>query len=932
MNMSQKTSKRLYLIDAFAMIYRGYFPFANRPMLNRRGEDTSAVLGFVNTFDKILEAAEGQYMAVVFDPPGGTFRSEEYEDYKAQRAKQPEAITFALPYIREIITARGVQSYEVAGYEADDVIGTLATRLSESHPELEVLMVTPDKDYGQLVTDRVHMLAPGSSGGFDDMGPGEVAAKHDLTDETQVRDFLALMGDASDNVPGVPGIGKKRAADLLRAYGSIEGIYDHIDELKGKMKENLLEHREQLEASRHLVTIVTDVPIEVSLEEMTRGAQDLQRLVDLYDELDFRSKKKALLDEAPAPTPRRTLFDLTPEEAATEPPVEDSVGDLSTVEHSYTLITGEEEMKGLLEALSGAEAFAFDTETDGLDGMQDHLVGISVAVRPHEAWYLPLPEDMEEAKALLRPLAPFFSDPEKVKVAQNGKFDLKFLSRYDLHAVAPLWDTMLAHYLLDPEARHGLDHLSETLLRYRPIPIEQLIGKGSKQRNMRQVEPREVLPYAAEDADLTLQLYHHLRPRIEGEEHLRSLFYDIEMPLADVLLEIEQAGVRVDVDLLRSAIVDLSTELERIEEDFRRYTLGDPVNINSPKEVGDFLFGHLGLSDKPKKTRTGQYSTREEDLEMVADRHPAVRLVLDYRGLSKLVNTYLVPLPMMVNPVTGRIHTTYHQAKTATGRLSSSDPNLQNIPVRDEQGREIRKAFTANDPDAGDLFVSADYSQVELRLMAHLSGDTSLIEAFRHGADIHAATAAKIFGIPREEVTGEMRRKAKTANFGIIYGISAFGLSARLGIPRGEAKELIDGYFSSFPGVKRYIDKTIEQAHKDGYVDTLFGRRRYIQNINSRNRNLVANAERMAINAPIQGTAADIIKVAMVRVARRLREEGFHSQMILQVHDELCFTVPSDERERLVAMVKEEMEQVLPSLSVPLVADVGVGENWLEAH
>ena len=930
--MTQKTSKRLYLIDAFAMIYRGYFPFANRPMLNRRGEDTSAVLGFVNTFDKILEAAEGQYMAVVFDPPGGTFRSEEYEEYKAQRAKQPEAITFALPYIREIITARGVQSYEVAGYEADDVIGTLATHLSEAHPELEVLMVTPDKDYGQLVTERVHMLAPGSSGSFDDLGPREVAAKHDLTDETQVRDFLALMGDASDNVPGVPGIGKKRAADLLRAYGSIEGIYDHIDELKGKMKENLLEHREQLEASRHLVTIVTDVPIEVSLEEMTRGTQDLQRLVDLYDELDFRSKKKALLDGAPVPTPQRTLFDLTPEEAAAEPPVEDSVGDLSTVEHSYTLITGEEEMRGLLEALTGAEAFAFDTETDGLDGMQDHLVGISVAVRPHEAWYLPLPEDMEEAKTLLRPLAPFFADPEKVKVAQNGKFDLKFLSRYDLHTVPPLWDTMLAHYLLDPEARHGLDHLSETLLRYRPIPIEQLIGKGSKQRNMRQLEPREVLPYAAEDADLTLQLYHHLRPRIEGEEHLRSLFYDIEMPLVGVLLEMEQAGVRVDVDLLESAIVDLSTELDRIEEDFRRYTPGDPVNINSPKEVGDFLFGHLGLSEKPKKTRTGQYSTREEDLEMVADRHPAVRLVLDYRGLSKLVNTYLVPLPMMVNPMTGRIHTTYHQAKTATGRLSSSDPNLQNIPVRDEQGREIRKAFTANDPDAGDLFVSADYSQVELRLMAHLSGDSSLVEAFRHGADIHAATAAKIFGIPREEVTGEMRRKAKTANFGIIYGISAFGLSARLGIPRGEAKELIDGYFSSFPGVKRYIDKTIEQAHKDGYVDTLFGRRRYIQNINSRNRNLVANAERMAINAPIQGTAADIIKVAMVRVARRLREEGFRSQMILQVHDELCFTVPGDERERLVAMVKEEMEQVLPSLSVPLVADVGVGENWLEAH
>ena len=928
--MTQQTPTRLYLIDAFAMIYRGYFPFANRPMLNRRGEDTSAVLGFINTFDKILEAAEGQYLAVVFDPPGGSFRSEEYEEYKAQRAKQPEAITFALPYIREIIRARGVRSYEMAGYEADDVIGTLATRFSAAHPDLEVLMVTPDKDYGQLVSERVQMLSPGSSGSFDRLGPGEVAAKHNLTDASQVRDYLALMGDASDNVPGVPGVGKKRAADLLRTYGTIEGIYDHIEELKGKMKQNLIDYREQLDTSRRLVTIVTDVPIEVSLEEMTRTTEDRQRLVEIYDELDFRSKKKALLEEAPAPAPQRSLFDIAPEELA-EPLEDKSVGDITTVEHTYTLVSGETEMRALLEALSGAEAFAFDTETDGLDGMQDHLVGISFAVRPHEAWYIPLPEEMEQAKELLRPLAPFFADPEKVKVAQNGKFDLKFLARYDIHAVPPLWDTMLAHYLLDPEARHGMDYLSETLLRYRPIPIEQLIGKGRQQRTMREVAPEEVLPYAAEDADVTLRLYHHLAPQME-EEHLRSLFYDIEMPLMGVLLEMEQAGVRVDEALLSEAIGEMEQALKRLEQQIYDSVDGYPVNINSPKEVGELLFDHLQLLSKPKKTRTGQYSTREEDLEKIHDLHPVVGLVLDYRGLSKLLSTYLIPLPSMIHPETGRIHTTYHQAKTATGRLSSSDPNLQNIPVRDEQGREIRKAFTGNDPAAGDLFVSADYSQVELRLMAHLSGDPSLIDAFRHGADIHAATAARIFGVPREEVTGEMRRRAKTANFGIIYGISAFGLSSRLDIPRSEAAALIDGYFDSFPGVKRYMDETIERAHRDGYVDTLFGRRRYLQNINSRNRNLVANAERMAINAPIQGTAADIIKVAMVRVARRLREEGFRSQMILQVHDELCFTVPAEELERLMAMVKEEMEQVLPSLSVPLIADVGVGKNWLEAH
>ena len=490
---------------------------------------------------------------------------------------------------------------------------------------------------------------------------------------------------------------------------------------------------------------------------------------------------------------------------------------------------------------------------------------------------------------------------------------------------------MLAHYLLDPESRHGMDYLSETLLRYRPIPIELLIGKGRNQRTMREVDPKEVLPYAAEDADVTLRLYHHLSPQME-EEHLRSLFYDIEMPLMSVLLEMEQAGVRVDEALLREAIGEMEQALKRLEQQIYDSVDEYPVNINSPKEVGELLFDHLQLLSKPKKTRTGQYSTREEELEKIRHLHPVVGLILDYRGLSKLLSTYLIPLPSMIHPETGRIHTTYHQAKTATGRLSSSDPNLQNIPVRDEQGREIRKAFTANDPEAGDLFVSADYSQVELRLMAHLSGDPSLIDAFRHGADIHAATAARIFGVPREEVTGEMRRRAKTANFGIIYGISAFGLSSRLDIPRSEAAALIDGYFDSFPGVKRYMDETIERAHRDGYVDTLFGRRRYIQNINSRNRNLVANAERMAINAPIQGTAADIIKVAMVRVAHHLREEGFRSQMILQVHDELCFTVPAEERERLMAMVKEEMEQVLPSLSVPLIADVGVGKNWLEAH
>lgn len=919
------------MIDAYALIYRGYYAMMRSPRINSKGDDTTAIFGFVNIFEEILKRAEGHRLAVVFDPKGGTFRSEIYEAYKAQREKTPEGISFGLPYIKRIIDAMGVQRYEVAGYEADDVIGTIATQVGAKYPSMGVYMITPDKDYGQLVTSNVHILKPGNKGGFDELGPEEVTAKYGLYNTMQVIDLLALWGDASDNVPGVKGIGEKTAAKLLAEYGDIPGIYAHIDELKGKQRENLIEGEEQLLMSKDLVTIRTDVPVTYTLEEMEPREKDIQALVDLYEELEFRSKISKLQGNAtPRVSGQRTLFDQD-EPGVEKPVIASSFDTIDTWSAKYHLVEKDKEIEALADRLSKAKAFAFDTETDGLDGMSAGIVGISFAIEEGEAWYVPLSELPMESRMQLSVFQEAFANPEILKIGQNLKFDLKMIERFGIQPVGPYWDTMIAHYLIQPELRHGMDAMAESYLGYRPIPIEELIGaRGKHQKNMRQLAPQSIYKYAAEDADITLRLYGKLKEELR-EEQLEELFYTMEMPLMEVLLHMEQTGVRLDAKRLNDAVEELYHELGKLETAIYK-SVQREFNINSPKEVGELLYDHLRLVDKPKKTKTGQYVTREEEMQKIAHLHPVVGMILSYRGLKKLVSTYIEPLPQLINKHTGRIHTTYNQTSTATGRLSSTDPNLQNIPVRDEDGREIRKAFTSLHPERGDIYVSADYSQIELRLMAHFSKDEAMIEAFKSGTDIHAVTASKIYHMPASEVTSELRRRAKTANFGIIYGISTYGLSSRLGIEFGEAKELIEGYFRTFPGVQRYMTEIVEKAKEQGFVETIMGRRRFLKDIKSHNSIVRGFAERNAINAPLQGSAADIIKVAMVRIQKRLKDEGFKAKMMLQVHDELNFSCPLEEKDKLVAMVKEEMEGVCPELLVPLVVDVGIGENWLEAH
>lgn len=942
--------QRLFLLDAYALIYRGYFPFANRPRLTTKGENTSAVIGFLNTFEDILRRAEGGYIAVVFDPQGGTFRHEMYPEYKAQREKQPEAIGFGLPYIKAIIKAMGVRMYEVAHYEADDVIGTIAHKAAAEHPNLEVFMITPDKDYGQLVTDRIHILRPEKGGNYEDYGPAEVAAKHNLLSHNQVIDFLALMGDASDNVPGIPGVGEKTAAQLLREFGSIEGIYDRIDNLTKKaLRTNLTENKDRLRQSRTLVRIITDVPMSFTLEDMKPSPPNTQELLEIYEQLEFKSRIDRLLKDSSTTDgqkgtvpERHSLFEgqqdlfTRSENEEVDPSngeTKRSLDTINTIPHRYHCLWEEEDIITLAKRLEKAQAFAFDTETNGLNAMEDQIVGISFAIEPHEAWYIPVSPLMPEAMAQLAHFKKVFADEQILKVGQNIKFDLKFIRRYGIELHGPYWDTMIAHYLLSPELRHGMDFMAQTYLNYAPIPITSLIGdKGKKQKNMSELSPEEIAPYAAEDADITLQLYHYLRPLIDGDESHKKLFYDIEMPLMSVLMSMEVEGVRLDAAMLRETLTDLKKKLRQIEQMIIESVDGYTFNVNSPREVGILLFEQLALVDRPKKTKTGQYSTNEEELEKLLDKHPVIGLILKYRGLKKLISTYIEPLPGLINPMTGRIHTHYNQTVTSTGRLSSNDPNLQNIPVRDDEGKEVRRAFTAHHPNSGDIFVSADYSQVELRLMAHLSQDDALLEAFRSGMDVHAITASHIFRVPVEKVTSEQRRRAKTANFGIIYGISSFGLSSRLSISRKEASELIQGYFASFPKVKEYMSNIIKQAQDMGYVETILGRRSYLPDILSRNSVVRGYAERFAINAPIQGSAADIIKLAMINIARRLRAENYESRMILQVHDELCFSVVPEEKDRLMSMVREEMEGVYPDIRVPLTVDVGVGENWLEAH
>ena len=920
---------KLFLIDAYALIYRSYYAFIKNPRINSKGVNTSAVFGFINTLEDVLKREQPTHIAVAFDPKGPTFRHEAFEQYKAQREETPEVIRQSVPVIKEIIQAYHIPILEVPYYEADDVIGTVAKQAAANG--FEVYMMTPDKDYGQLVADHIYMYRPKFGGDYEVLGVSEVLEKYQLQSTEQVIDLLGLMGDTADNIPGCPGVGEKTAQKLLAEFGSIENLLANTDKLKGAQKKKVEENVEQIRFSKFLATIKTDVPITFDAELCKRVAPDEDRLVELYTELEFKTFINRLKGESSVASsskePKAAVqYDLF----ATEPVVESevsSLADINTMPHSYYLADTAEKQIALCEQLLQEKSFAFDTETEGLDPLTAGLVGMSFAIREQEAWYVPVPANREEATDIVLRLAPALQHPEIEKVGQNIKFDILALRKYGVRVKGPLFDTMLAHYLLNPELRHGMDYLAETYLKYKTVPIEDLIGpKGKKQASMRTVPIEQIKEYAAEDADVTLRLKHYFAPLLK-QEGLESLFFEMEMPLIYVLAEMEATGVKLDTNALKQSSEVLSQQLSTLEDSI--YDLaGQSFNINSTKQVGEILFDKLKLDEKAKKTKTGGYSTSEEVLEKIRGKHPIVDKLLEYRGIKKLLSTYIDALPALIHPETGKIHTSFNQAVTATGRLSSTNPNLQNIPVRDELGREIRKAFIADDDDC--IFFSADYSQIELRLMAHLSNDPHMVEAFCSGADIHAATAAKIYGIPVEEVTSDMRRKAKTANFGIIYGISVFGLAERLSIPRAESKELIDGYFQTYPRIKEYMEESIRVAKEKGYVETLFKRKRFLPDINSHNAIVRGYAERNAINAPIQGSAADIIKLAMVRVDEALRREGLKSRLILQVHDELLLECPPEEVEKAGKLLKDAMEHVI-ELRVPLLAEVHQGMNWAEA-
>ena len=945
------STDKLFLLDAYALIYRAYYALIKNPRINSKGQNTSAILGFVNTLEEVLKKEKPTHIGVAFDPAGPTFRHEAYEQYKAQREETPEAIRFSVPIIKDIIRAYRIPILEVAGYEADDVIGTLATEAGRRG--ITTYMMTPDKDYGQLVGEHVFMYRPKHTGGFEVMGTEEVKAKFDIQSTQQVIDMLGLMGDASDNIPGCPGVGEKTAQKLIAQFGNIENLLASTDQLKGALKTKVETNREQIIFSKFLATIKTDVPIKLDMQTLVRKEPDKEALRRIFEELEFRAlidrvlgKNEAPLPSAPADPFAGTLF-AQPAAAKEGAPKVASQGDLfalfadegtdnaensilsslEMIETDYQLVDTEEKRSEFIQKLLTTEILSIDTETTSTEPMEAELVGMSFSNAENRAWYVPVPPDREEALKIVNELRPLYENPKSMKVGQNIKYDMIVLQNYGVRVQGPLFDTMLAHYVLQPELRHNMDYLAEIYLHYRTIHIDQLIGaRGKGQKSMRDLTPAEVYRYACEDADVTLKLKNMLEKELkaQGVEHL---FYEIEMPLVPVLVNIETNGVRLDTEALKQSATHFNTRIQQIEEDIYAQA-GETFNIASPKQVGEVLFDRLKLMEKPKKTKTGQYVTSEEVLESLRGKHDIVGKILEHRGLKKLLGTYVEALPQLINPRTGRIHTSFNQAVTATGRLSSSNPNLQNIPIRDEDGKEIRKAFI---PDDGCEFFSADYSQIELRIMAHLSQDPNMIEAFVEGNDIHAATAAKIYKIGINEVTSDMRRKAKTANFGIIYGISVFGLAERMNVSRQEAKELIDGYFATYPRVKAYMDRSIEVAREQGYVETIFHRKRYLPDINSRNAVVRGYAERNAINAPIQGSAADIIKVAMARIYQRFQSNNLKAQMILQVHDELNFSVPTAEKELVQKIVIEEMENAY-RMHVPLRADCGWGKNWLEAH
>ena len=919
---------KLFLLDAYALIYRSYYAFIKNPRINSKGQNTSAIIGFCNTLNEVLQKEQPTHIGVAFDPHGPTFRSEAFPAYKAQRDATPEDIHKAVPIIKDILRAYHIPILQVDGYEADDVIGTLAKKADSIG--VKCYMLTPDKDYGQLVTELANIYRPRHGGGYEVMGPKEVCEKYGITTPLQVIDLLALMGDSADNFPGCPGVGEKTAAKLIADFGSVEQLLARTDELKGALQKKVTEHVDDIKMSYFLATIKTDVPVELKMDELKLVEPDNEKLRQLFTELEFKQLADRLLKKPQkASIPANGQLDLFAEFPAdgSNAAENSSFESLKTVAHDYKLIDSEEEMRKLCDYFLTNEILCLDTETTSTSPIDAELVGLSFAVKEFVAFYVPIPAEREKALQIVNIFKPVYEDPKILKVGQNLKYDLEVLRNYNVQLQGRMWDTMIAHYLIQPELRHNMDFMAEVYLNYKTIHIDELIGpKGKNQRSMRDLSPTLVYEYACEDADVTLRLKNKLEPELKRFE-CEDLFYDIEMPLMPVLAEMEMNGVCLDTDSLKETSEILNARLKEIEH--RIYELaGKSFNIASPKQVGTILFDELRIVEKPKKTKTGQYVTSEEVLQQLKNKHEIVADILEYRGITKLLGTYIDTLPHLINPRTGHIHTSFNQTVTATGRLSSSDPNLQNIPIRGEDGKEIRKAFV---PEPGCLFFSADYSQIELRVMAHLSNDQEMIRVFREGKDLHAATAANIYKKSIEEVTRDERTKSKRANFGIIYGITVFGLAERLDISRDEAKQLIDGYFTTFPEVHDYMEQAKQTARQKGYVTTLFGRRRYLPDINSANATVRGFAERNAINAPIQGTAADIIKVAMIRIHNRFKAEGIRSKMILQVHDELNFSVYPEEQGRVEAIVIEEMQNAI-ALKVPLVADSGFGKNWLEAH
>ena len=925
---------KLFLIDAYALIYRSYYAFINNPRINSKGLNTSAVMGFCNTLNEVLTKEQPSHIGVAFDH-GLTFRNEAFPQYKAQREETPEDIKRSVPIIKDILTAYHIPVLQVDGFEADDVIGTLALKAGQQG--VDTYMLTPDKDYAQLVRSNVYMYRPRHGGGYETMGPDEVNQKYNISSPLQVIDLLALMGDSADNFPGCPGVGEKTASKLINEFGTVEQLLENTAQLKGKMREKVEAAVEDIKMSKFLATIRTDVPVELDLEQLRLKEPDAAKLQEIFTELEFKSFASRLLNKAEKPKKvenrQLSLFD---EPAMAEAdnnlfePQSSASANRQTIEttpHEYHLVQTEADMQALVTLLSTADVISLDTETTSTNAIEAQLVGLSFAIEEKKAYYVPVPEQADEAQNIVNRFKAIYENPNTLKVGQNVKYDLEVLRNYGIDLQGPLFDTMVAHYLLQPELRHNMDFMAEVYLNYETVHIDALIGpKGKAQKNMRELAPSEVYNYACEDADITLQLKNVLQPKLV-EAGVERLFNEVEMPLIPVLAEMECNGVRIDTAALKETSQVFTERMLQLEQEIYQ-AAGKTFNVASPKQVGDILFGEMKIIDKPKKTKTGQYVTSEEVLQTLRSKHPIVAHILDYRALKKLLGTYVDALPKLINPRTGHIHTSFNQAVTATGRLSSSDPNLQNIPVRGEDGKEIRKCFI---PEEGCEFFSADYSQIELRVMAHLSQDANMLDAFREGYDIHAATAAKIYNKSVSEVTRDERTKAKRANFGIIYGITVFGLADRLNIERAEAKQLIDGYFKMFPQVQQYMEQAKETARANGYVETFFHRRRYLPDINSGNATVRAIAERNAINAPIQGSAADIIKVAMVRIFQRFQRENIRSKMILQVHDELNFSVLPTEKEQVERIVMEEMQAAYP-LDVPLVADSGWGNNWLEAH